>query len=224
MTSRGARTAGEGRAARLRSWARSAPRILTPLGRGVLVLGVVVLVVAVWLNWHEFVQLGVVAFALLIVALLWQVLPGTPTADLDLTLRGVAFSAMGTCGQRCTTLRRLLVHESVYDKLVPNLKAAYASVSIGDPRESSTLVGPLIDKAAFDGMQKALEAARAAGGKVQGGERVAMGGEDAYYVRPAIVEMDEQDWGGQVTMRATVEREGGDKPVCVAETVFRYYT
>jgi aldehyde dehydrogenase (NAD+) len=89
-------------------------------------------------------------------------------------------------------LRRLLVHESVYDKLVPNLKAAYASVSIGDPRESSTLVGPLIDKAAFDGMQKALEAARAAGGRIQGGERVAMGGEDAYYVRPAIVEMDEQ--------------------------------
>jgi aldehyde dehydrogenase (NAD+) len=115
-----------------------------------------------------------------------------PTADLELTLRGVAFSAMGTCGQRCTTLRRLLVHESVYDKLVPNLKAAYASVSIGDPRESSTLVGPLIDKLAFDGMQKALEAARAAGGKVQGGERVSMGGDGAYYVRPAIVEMDEQ--------------------------------
>jgi aldehyde dehydrogenase (NAD+) len=99
---------------------------------------------------------------------------------------------MGTCGQRCTTLRRLLVHESVYDKLVPNLKAAYASVSIGDPRESSTLVGPLIDKLAFDGMQKALEAARAAGGRVQGGERVAIAGDGAYYVRPAIVEMDEQ--------------------------------
>jgi aldehyde dehydrogenase (NAD+) len=116
----------------------------------------------------------------------------TQTADLDLALRGVAFSAMGTAGQRCTTLRRLFVHDSVYDKLVPNLKAAYASVTVGDPRTDGVLVGPLIDKAAFDGHQKALEDARAAGGKVEGGERVDVAGLDAYYVRPAIVEMESQ--------------------------------
>ncbi|MGZ8363554.1 MAG: L-piperidine-6-carboxylate dehydrogenase [Caulobacteraceae bacterium] len=116
----------------------------------------------------------------------------TETADLDLALRGVAFAAMGTAGQRCTTLRRLFVHESIYDGFVANLKAAYASVSIGDPRQSGVLVGPLIDKAAFDGQQKALADAAAAGGKVMGGERVMVSGEDAYYVRPAIVEMSEQ--------------------------------
>jgi aldehyde dehydrogenase (NAD+) len=116
----------------------------------------------------------------------------SPTADLDLALRGVAFSAMGTAGQRCTTLRRLFVHDSVYDKLVSNLKAAYASVTIGDPRADGVLVGPLIDKAAFDGHEKALADARAAGGRVEGGERVDVAGPDAYYVRPAIVEMDSQ--------------------------------
>ena len=66
-----------------------------------------------------------------------------PTADLDLTLRGVAFAAMGTAGQRCTTLRRLFVHDSLYDAFVPRLKAAYASVPVGDPRKAGVLVGPL---------------------------------------------------------------------------------
>ena len=80
-----------------------------------------------------------------------------PSADLDLTLRAIAFSAMGTAGQRCTTLRRLIVHESVYDQLIPRLKKVYASVSIGDPREPNTLVGPLIDERAFDAMQQALD-------------------------------------------------------------------
>ncbi|MGI2035890.1 L-piperidine-6-carboxylate dehydrogenase [Rhizobium panacihumi] len=117
----------------------------------------------------------------------------TPTADLDLTLRGVAFSAMGTAGQRCTTLRRLFVHDSVYDQLVPRLIKAYQSVTIGSPLTSGNLVGPLIDKAAFDKMQAALEAARAAGGKVSGGERVLSDdATDAYYARPAIVEMPGQ--------------------------------
>jgi aldehyde dehydrogenase (NAD+) len=117
----------------------------------------------------------------------------TPTADLDLTLRGVAFSAMGTAGQRCTTLRRLFVHDSVYDQLVPRLIKAYQSVTIGSPLTSGNLVGPLIDKAAFDKMQAALEAARAAGGKVSGGERVLSDdATDAYYARPAIVEMPSQ--------------------------------
>ncbi|SCB22664.1 L-piperidine-6-carboxylate dehydrogenase [Rhizobium hainanense] len=115
-----------------------------------------------------------------------------PTADLDLTLRGVAFSAMGTAGQRCTTLRRLFVHDSVYDQLVPRLQKAYGSVTIGNPLEAGTLVGPLIDKQAFDRMQSALAAARAAGGTVTGGERVENASADAFYVRPALVEMPEQ--------------------------------
>jgi len=114
----------------------------------------------------------------------------TPTADLDLALRGVAFAAMGTAGQRCTTLRRLFVHESQYDGFVASLKAAYASVPVGDPREAGTLVGPLIDEASFNGFQKALADAKAAGGKVHGGERVEAG--EAFYVRPALVEMDAQ--------------------------------
>ncbi|WP_371311966.1 L-piperidine-6-carboxylate dehydrogenase [Pseudovibrio flavus] len=115
------------------------------------------------------------------------------SADLDLTLRGVAFAAMGTAGQRCTTLRRLIVHESVYDALVPRLISAYASVSVGVSTEEGTLVGPLIDKDAFDNMQAALESAKAEGGTVHGGERVNVGGyENAYYAQPAIVEMPSQ--------------------------------
>ena len=116
-----------------------------------------------------------------------------PTADLDLTLRGVAFAAMGTAGQRCTTLRRLFVHDSVYDTLVPRLRSAYASVKIGNPMEDGTLVGPLIDKLAFDGFEKALAEAKAAGGVVTGGERVTIYGDKSYYVRPAIVEMSKHE-------------------------------
>ncbi|ESQ86355.1 aldehyde dehydrogenase [Asticcacaulis sp. AC466] len=116
-----------------------------------------------------------------------------PTADLDLALRGIAFAAMGTAGQRCTTLRRLFVHDSIYDTLVPRLKKAYASVKIGNPMEDGTLVGPLIDKAAFDGFEKALAEAKAAGGQVEGGDRVKIAGDNSYYVRPAIVEMPRHD-------------------------------
>ena len=113
-----------------------------------------------------------------------------PSADLDLALRGIAFAAMGTAGQRCTTLRRLFVHESVYDQLVPQLIKVYGNVQVGDPRTEGTLVGPLIDRMAFDGMQKALEQSRALGAKVHGGSRVeGLGGPDAYYVRPALVEL-----------------------------------
>jgi aldehyde dehydrogenase (NAD+) len=116
-----------------------------------------------------------------------------PTADLDLTLRGIAFAAMGTAGQRCTTLRRLFVHDSLYDAFLPRLKAAYASVPVGDPRQSGTLVGPLIDAAAREGMQRSLEDARAAGGQVSGGETVEVpGAAGACYVRPALVEMPAQ--------------------------------
>jgi aldehyde dehydrogenase (NAD+) len=116
-----------------------------------------------------------------------------PTADLDLTLRGVAFAAMGTAGQRCTTLRRLFVHDSLYDAFLPRLKAAYASVPVGDPRQAGTLVGPLIDRPAFDAMQRALDDAREAGGQVGGGDPVEVPGcLEATYVRPALVEMPQQ--------------------------------
>ncbi len=112
-----------------------------------------------------------------------------PSADLELALRGIAFSAMGTAGQRCTTLRRLFVHTDIAETLLLRLKAAYSSVPIGDPREAGTLVGPLIDEAAYDAMQAALAQAKVAGGTVHGGERLDCPG---VYVRPAIVEMPRQ--------------------------------
>jgi aldehyde dehydrogenase (NAD+) len=116
-----------------------------------------------------------------------------PSADLDLTLRAVAFSAMGTAGQRCTTLRRLVVHESVYDTLIPQLKRVYGSVVIGDPRTPGTLVGPLIDEAAFNAMQQALANAKQDGATITGGERVAITNQpEAFYVRPALVEISTQ--------------------------------
>jgi len=116
----------------------------------------------------------------------------TPTADLDLTLRGVAFAAMGTAGQRCTTLRRLFVHESIYDSFVPRLKKVYASVSVGNPL-TGNLVGPLIDGLAYESMQRALGEAKAAGAAIVGGDRVTVAGADAaFYVRPALVEIDGQ--------------------------------
>jgi aldehyde dehydrogenase (NAD+) len=116
-----------------------------------------------------------------------------PSADLDLAVRAIAFAAMGTAGQRCTTLRRLIVHDAIHDDLLRRLGKVYASVTVGDPRDAGTLVGPLIDVAAFEGMQRALTEARAAGGKVQGGERVTgIGGEAARYVRPALCEMPMQ--------------------------------
>ncbi len=116
-----------------------------------------------------------------------------PSADLELTLRAVAFSAMGTAGQRCTTLRRLFVHEKIYDNFMPRLRRAYASLRVGNPLEAQTLCGPLIGKAAFEAMQAALSGAKSAGGALTGGERV-MAGMPAggYYVRPALAEMPEQ--------------------------------
>jgi aldehyde dehydrogenase (NAD+) len=115
------------------------------------------------------------------------------TADLDLTLRAIAFSAMGTAGQRCTTLRRLIVHDSIYDKLIPQLKKVYASVVIGDPRETTTLVGPLIDERSFNAMQQALSAAKDGGATITGGERITnKENSQAFYVRPALVEISTQ--------------------------------
>ena len=115
-----------------------------------------------------------------------------PSADLDLALRAIAFAAMGTAGQRCTSLRRLIVHESIYADLVARLKRVYRSVAIGDPRDADVLVGPLIGSDAFEAQQAALAEAKKAGGKVTGGERISAGGADAYYVRPALVEMPRQ--------------------------------
>ncbi|MDX2086879.1 MAG: aldehyde dehydrogenase family protein [Kofleriaceae bacterium] len=114
-----------------------------------------------------------------------------PTADLELATRAILFSAAGTAGQRCTTLRRLIVHESIRADLVARVTRAYAQIRVGDPREAGTLVGPLIDGASFDHMQAALARAQADGGKVTGGERVSVGS-GGYYVRPAVVEMSAQ--------------------------------
>ncbi|MFP4313565.1 MAG: aldehyde dehydrogenase family protein [Alphaproteobacteria bacterium] len=117
-----------------------------------------------------------------------------PSADLDMAVRAAVFGAVGTCGQRCTSLRRLIVHESVYDSLVEPLVKAYKSVRIGSPLDSDTLVGPMIDEDAFNGMQKALQDAKAQGGKIlAGGERFTDGNcTNGFYVAPAIVEMPEQ--------------------------------
>ncbi len=116
-----------------------------------------------------------------------------PSADPDLTLRAVAFAAMGTAGQRCTTLRRLIVHESIYETLLPRLKQVYSSVRVGDPRDSATLVGPLIDGRALDAMQKSLSEIKAVGARITGGERISVSsGPGAFYVRPALVEMPSQ--------------------------------
>jgi aldehyde dehydrogenase (NAD+) len=114
-----------------------------------------------------------------------------PSADLSLALRAITFSAVGTAGQRCTSLRRLFVHSSIHDQVVAQIKRIYASVKVGDPLLADTLVGPLIDKAAFDAMQSALQQARGQGGEVTGGERVDVLG-DGVYVRPALVCMPGQ--------------------------------
>ncbi len=116
-----------------------------------------------------------------------------PSADLALAERAILFSAVGTAGQRCTSLRRLIVHRSIHAKLLARLKKLYGQVKIGHPLKSGTLIGPLIDAAAFNAMQEALRAAKREGGKIFGGERVTVPGcAGGYYVRPAIVEMPRQ--------------------------------
>ncbi|MFM2257865.1 MAG: hypothetical protein RIQ28_1712 [Pseudomonadota bacterium] len=107
-------------------------------------------------------------------------------ADLDLALRGVLFSAVGTSGQRCTSLRRLFVHDGVYDGFVAKLKAAAASIPVGDPLDTAHLAGPLIDEDAYARMVTALDEAKGLGAIISGGERLDQPG---VYVRPAIVEM-----------------------------------
>ncbi|QWZ08725.1 aldehyde dehydrogenase family protein [Nocardioides panacis] len=118
----------------------------------------------------------------------------SPTADLDLTTRGVVFSAAGTAGQRCTTMRRVIAHRSVVDELTDRLSSAYARLPIGNPLEDGTLVGPLIHRAAYEGMERAVEQAVDEGGKLVagGGRDLEEAAPDAFYARPAIVRIDRQ--------------------------------
>jgi aldehyde dehydrogenase (NAD+) len=114
-----------------------------------------------------------------------------PSADLELATRAIVFAAAGTAGQRCTTLRRLIIHNSLKDDVIRRLASIYSRLRIGNPMETGVLVGPLIDENAYTLMQKALDAAKSQGGKLHtGGQRVTDGvPQGGVYVRPAIVEM-----------------------------------
>jgi aldehyde dehydrogenase (NAD+) len=114
-----------------------------------------------------------------------------PSADLDLVVRAVLFAAVGTAGQRCTSLRRLIVHASIADELVERLASAYRSVPIGDPREAGTLVGPLVSEESFVRMEGALARAREEGGELVtgGGRALADRFPDAFYAEPTLVRM-----------------------------------
>jgi len=118
----------------------------------------------------------------------------TPSADLDLAVRGIVFSAAGTAGQRCTTMRRVIAHTSVVDTLVERITTAYRSLPVGDPAADGTLIGPLIHERSYRDMVGALEKARADGGEVAGGERKLVGedAEGSFYVSPAVVRMPSQ--------------------------------
>ena len=117
-----------------------------------------------------------------------------PTADLDLATRGIVFAAVGTAGQRCTTMRRVFVHETVAEELTERLAEAYRRLPIGDPTAAGTLVGPLINQRAYQGMTEALDRAGQEGGTVLtgGSRRLADEAPGAYYVEPALVRMPEQ--------------------------------
>ena len=116
----------------------------------------------------------------------------TPSADVALAERAILFSAAGTAGQRCTSLRRLIVHEDMAEALIERIAVLFASARIADPRDPETLIGPLIDRGAFDSMQDALTKAREQGGTVHGGDEVE-GVEGGIYVRPALVELGAQE-------------------------------
>ncbi|UZD91455.1 aldehyde dehydrogenase family protein [Cognatishimia activa] len=115
-----------------------------------------------------------------------------PSADLEMAVRAIVFSAVGTAGQRCTTLRRLIVHKSIKDELVAKIKSAYENLPVGDPRVEGTLIGPLVDQAAQDAMAAALKSAESEGGKVFGGQASKDGVEGGVYVKPALVQMPGQ--------------------------------
>lgn len=116
-----------------------------------------------------------------------------PSADLDLAVRAAVFSAVGTAGQRCTSLRRLIVHKDIRAELLGRLRKAYESIPVGNPLNPATLVGPLIDRPAFDAMERALEVVHADHGTVHGGGRVEVKGcPDGWYARPALIEVPQQ--------------------------------
>jgi aldehyde dehydrogenase (NAD+) len=112
-----------------------------------------------------------------------------PTADLDLTVKGVTFSACGTTGQRCTTLRRAFVHEDIYEEFIIKLKNYYASLKIGDPFDKSSQMGPLISEKSFNDMQRVLCSVKEKDTKIHGGDRLDIGNSSDFYVTPAIVEV-----------------------------------
>jgi aldehyde dehydrogenase (NAD+) len=118
----------------------------------------------------------------------------TPSADMELVVRGVTFAAAGTAGQRCTSLRRLIVHRSRLDEVLGRLTTAFGSLPVGNPLEAGTLVGPLVTTAAMDRMLAAIDVARSDGGTIVVGGTRELAGEapDAAYVRPAIVDMPAQ--------------------------------
>ncbi len=115
-----------------------------------------------------------------------------PSADLDMAVRAILFSAVGTAGQRCTSLRRLIVHDAVMAPVIERLQGAYASLRIGDPRNADTLVGPLIDAAAGSSFDAALAQAQAEGGALLTGGGRSAGVAGGTYVRPALLAMPEQ--------------------------------
>ena len=114
----------------------------------------------------------------------------TPSADLSLTIRAIIFSAVGTCGQRCTTLRRVIVHNSIYDELVAKLKKYYKTIKLGNPLEDDVLIGPMISGEAFNQMQNVLQKCKNMGAIVTGGDRVNIDEGSGIYVTPAIVELE----------------------------------
>jgi len=116
----------------------------------------------------------------------------TPSANMELALRAVVFAAVGTSGQRCTSLRRLIVHGSIVDNIVERLTKAYGSLIIGNPNNENVLLGPLIDESAYQTMQTAINIAREQGGElIYGGERITENiPEKGTYVRPAIIKIN----------------------------------
>jgi aldehyde dehydrogenase (NAD+) len=135
------------------------------------------------------------------------------SADLELALRAIVFAAVGTCGQRCTSLRRLILHRSIAPTVLERLKAVYARLIIGDPRRDGVLVGPLIDSAAADAMDAAIAAARREGGVVFGGGRLVDKVPVGAYVRPAIVEIGSE---------AAIVREETFAPILYVMTYDRF--
>ena len=116
-----------------------------------------------------------------------------PSANIDMAVKAIVFSAVGTAGQRCTTLRRLIIHESIYDVVLKKLQSAYMNIEKGNPLDPKTLVGPIIDEKSYNDMQQALIEAQNDGGIVFGGDRITdIGTERSFYVQPALVEMSYQ--------------------------------